>query len=212
MTGGASVAMVDGEIMSSLSRKRHQYVLAFLDGDIAGANHLKDFEGLQILDDGLDHLVLGDKLQNQSLAVRGIRHLASVLVNQFFKIWFRLFRWTHLRQQQFAANAFLAGDIDHLEHVNQAIELFEDLLNDQRIAVSDDRHPADLGIGRRRNRKRVDVEAATGEHAGDAGQHAEFVFDQYRDGMSFFEIAGHHKIWIHAKTMSLTAPPAGTMG
>jgi len=46
------------------------------------------------------------------------------------------------------------------------------------IALEDDREPRQRGILRRSDVERVNVEAAAGEHASDARQHAELIFNE----------------------------------
>src|SRR5581483_5747568 len=84
----------------------------------------------------------------------------------------------HPHEQQLALDHFVVAEIVDVDDIDQLVELLGHLLEHGIVAIDDDRHPGCGWIERGADIQRVDVEAASAEHPGDAGEHAEFVFDE----------------------------------
>ena len=108
-------------------------------------------------------------------------------------------------------------ELDHLEHLDQLVQLLGHLLEGSQLDVDDEGHPRDVGVLGRADGKAVDVEAAAGEQRGNAGQDAGLVLDEHGQGVlghdGFPQSSRSHSgappraIWI----LSLLTP-AGTIG
>ena len=89
-----------------------------------------------------------------------------------------------LDQQQLHLDVLAAGQVGHLDHVDELARLLDDLVDHGVGAAGHDRQARHGRIVRRRDRQRVDVVAARGEHPGQARQRAGFVLQQHRDDVS----------------------------
>ena len=89
-----------------------------------------------------------------------------------------------LQQHQFALEVLAAGHVLHADDVDQLVQLVGDLLDDRVRAGGHQRQARDGGVVGRGHRQRLDVVAAGGEQAGDAGQGAGLVLQQDGDDVS----------------------------
>ena len=89
-----------------------------------------------------------------------------------------------LHEHELARDGLALFEIDHLDHVDQLPELLNAQVERGLVALEDGGDPRQRRVMRGRDVKRVDVEAAAGKHAGDAGQNAELVLNEDGDGMS----------------------------
>src|SRR6185369_11402692 len=90
----------------------------------------------------------------------------------------------HLDQHQFALDMLAFGQVDHLHHFDQAVQVLGDLFDDVIGTGGHDGHTRQGRIFGRCNGQRFDVVAAGGEQAHHAGQGTRFVFEQYRNNMA----------------------------
>ena len=85
-------------------------------------------------------------------------------------------------EQQLALDGVVGRDVADIDHVDELVELAEDLLERGRLGVDDDGYPAEslvrLGRG---DRQGVDVEPPAGEEPGDAREHTGLVLDEHRE-------------------------------
>src|SRR5262249_17830897 len=80
--------------------------------------------------------------------------------------------------------------------------LLGDLLQGGVLGVDHDRDPGDLGVLGLADRERVDVEAATGEHAGHPGQDAGLVLHQHRQRVLAHVFTPVSEWWVAKSTIA----------
>ena len=92
--------------------------------------------------------------------------------------------------EQFPFNCLAPFEIDHPNHVHELVELFQDLI--QHLVVSNSNHgnAGQRAIVGRCNIEGMNVETPAAKHAGNASQHAEFIFNQDRYGVSHVDLSG----------------------
>lgn len=110
----------------------------------------------------------------------------------------------HLDQGEFAGDRALLGDVRDLDHVDELVQLFLDLLDLGVVPQDDDGHPAHLGFFAGPDGETLDVESPPGEESGDPGEDARPVLDEDVEGVEF------HLCLL--PIISLIAAPAGTIG
>jgi hypothetical protein len=76
------------------------------------------------------------------------------------------------------------GEVDDVDHIDQLAQLLRHHVERGIVPLDHSCDPGERGVMRRGDVERVDVEAAPGEHSGNAGQHAELIFDEYGDRVS----------------------------
>ena len=89
-----------------------------------------------------------------------------------------------LDEHKFAFDRVVRIQLDDLQHMQQLVELLDNLLQRYRLDIGRHRDAGDIRAFRRRNGQRVDVERTTGEQAGHAREHARTVFDQHGQGVT----------------------------
>jgi hypothetical protein len=72
---------------------------------------------------------------------------------------------------------------DH-QHVLELVQLLDDLVDELLVPLDADRDAGDGGVAGRADREAVDVEPASGEEAGDPGEHAGAVLDEDGQGLA----------------------------
>jgi hypothetical protein len=75
-------------------------------------------------------------------------------------------------------------EVDDLQHMQQLVELLDDLLERHLLDVGGDGDAGDVGALGGGDGQRVDVERAAGEQAGDAREHARAVLDEHGQRMT----------------------------
>ena len=85
---------------------------------------------------------------------------------------------SHLHQHQFTLDVIAVGQVNHLHHFDQFVQLLGDLLNHVIRAVRDNGHAAHRRVLSRGDRERIDVVGASCEQADHAGQCAGFVLKE----------------------------------
>src|SRR5450830_2006810 len=91
---------------------------------------------------------------------------------------------TNLDQHQLAFDMLAFGQVHHLHHFNQTVQVLGDLLDDIVGTAGDDGHARQGRVFGRRHRQCFDVVAARREQAHHARQGARFVFQQDRNNMA----------------------------
>ena len=84
----------------------------------------------------------------------------------------------HGGEQQLALDGATRVELADLDDLDQLEQLLDDLLERRRLDVDDDRDAAEALVLGRRDGEREDVEAAPGEQAGHAGEHARPVLHE----------------------------------
>ncbi len=85
----------------------------------------------------------------------------------------------HAHEHQLAVDEFRLAEVMHFEHVDQLVELLDDLVQGGVVAAGDDGHAGGVGVLGRGDVERVNVVAAAAKEAGHAREHAELVFHQH---------------------------------
>lgn len=86
--------------------------------------------------------------------------------------------WLELDQRELELDALGAGKVGDLEHLDQPLELGEDLSQVAVVTVQGDRHARAPRLVRGADRQRLDVEAPSPQQPRDAVQGARSVDDQ----------------------------------
>jgi len=102
----------------------------------------------------------------------------------------------HLRQQQFTLHERRRRVVEDGPDGDEILELTPGLLDDAVLAGQHDRHARQVFDFRVADDERVDVEAARGEDAGDAGEHAGFVLDEAVEDVSFWGRGGGERRFV----------------
>ena len=82
------------------------------------------------------------------------------------------------QENEFAVHIFFVAEILHIDHVDEFFELLHDLLEHLVVAAHDDRHAGSGGVEGGTNVKGIDIEAASAEHSGNAGEDPELVLNE----------------------------------
>lgn len=85
--------------------------------------------------------------------------------------------------QQFANHRVITGVFETMDHINQFVHLFDDLLESVRIAYNADGHARKASVATLGHDEAVDVESATCKDLANAHQYAGAVVDKYREGV-----------------------------
>src|SRR5436190_1377234 len=126
-------------------------------------------------------------------------------------------RRRHLDHQELELDRRRA-ELGHLQHVDQLVQLLGDLVDGVLRAVDPDRDAAAARVLRRPDREGLDVEAAAGEEAGAAREHAGPVLHEHAQrmhGLDRHTPSSTHSLSSSAHStsmMSVAEPPAGTIG
>ncbi len=84
-----------------------------------------------------------------------------------------------------------AGHVLDRDHIDQFQQLRVDLRDDGIRSDGDQGHARDGGVVRRGDRQRLDVVAASGNQAGDAGERAGFVLQENRNDVAHGPVRGY---------------------
>ena len=87
----------------------------------------------------------------------------------------------HLDQHELALGVGALGEIDHLHHLDQAVQVLGDLLDDLVGAGGDDGHPRKRRVLGRCDGEGLDVVATGREQRDHARKRAGLVLEQHRD-------------------------------
>ena len=159
-------------IFVGLNRSRHR--------DFSRSYDLLDSERANQRDERLDFFLVagefdGDRIASDIDQMRAegaddqVEFRAGALVDR------------DLHHHHFAIDDVDALEIGDLDHRDQPVELLVDLLEYRVVSGRDEHDTRDRRIERILvDGERLNVKAAAREQTGHAGQHAEFVFDQYR--------------------------------
>ena len=85
----------------------------------------------------------------------------------------------HLDEHQLALHSGLRIEVHDLQHVQQLVELLDNLLERHLLHFGGDGDAGDVRTLGGGDGQRVDVERAAGEQAGDTRQHARTVLDEH---------------------------------
>jgi hypothetical protein len=107
------------------------------------------------------------------------------------------------------------GQVAHLDHLDEALELGQDLVQMGLVPAQDDGHPGEAGLVCRAHRERLDVEGPRAEQAGDAVQRARPVHHERADDMARGRRSAHSRPAAHGwspSTMSERPLPGSIIG
>src|SRR5687768_9043424 len=188
-----------GRPRRALPWSHSEYAVAAADAGSARAHRFHDRGAIERLEKGvelgagtgqLDGVVLvGDVDDAPAEDVRHALHLLAVLAHG-----------AHLDQHQLALDVVAVGEIDHLHHVDQLVELLGDLLDHLVGPGRDDGHPRKRRVLGGRDGERLDVVAARGEEARHARERAGLVLEEDGDDVP------------HTRIISDRPLPPGTIG
>src|SRR5262249_27530753 len=119
-------------------------------------------------------------------------------------------RRAHLQEQQLALDRLAGGELGHAEHVDELVNLLLDLLERVLLAVDAQRDAGDTRPFGRSDGKRVDVEAAAGEHRRDARERSGLVL--HHDAQGALHWRASCSSGSSYSTISSAAAPAGIIG
>src|SRR6185295_11908001 len=151
--------------------------LAPADAARAGAHRLEDDALVDRLEEGVELAggagqlegvaFLGDVDDAAAEDLRHPLHLVALLADR-----------AYLDEHELALGVGALGQVDHLHHLDQAVQVLGDLLDHLVGAGGDDRHARQRGILGRCDGQGLDVVAAGGKEADHARQGAGFVFQE----------------------------------
>src|SRR5690606_1305529 len=110
-----------------------------------------------------------------------------------------------LDQHEFALDVSTFGQIDHLHHFDQAVQVLGDLLDHIIRTGGDDGHARQCRIFGRRYRQGFDVVSTRGEQSHHARQGTRLVFQQNRNNVTHYRSS-------EPSSISVKPLPALTMG
>ena len=102
----------------------------------------------------------------------------------------------HLAHEQLALDGHCGIEMPYLHHIDQLVQLLDDLFERSRLDVDHDGDATEPLVVRRRHGEGVDVESPAGEQAGNPRQHARLVLDPDHQGveMVMFDRAHHEPV------------------
>src|SRR6185312_15600189 len=181
-----------------------QHPLAAPDAGYAGAHGFQDRAAVERVEEGVELLggageldrvgLVGDVEDAAAEDVRGALDLLAVLA-----------RGAHLHEHQLALDVLALGQVDHLDHVHQLVQLLGDLLDDLVGAGGDDGHAREGRVLGRRDRQRLDVVPARGEETCHARKSAGLVLHEDGEDMA-------HGYSSSERIISDMPLPPGTIG
>lgn len=115
----------------------------------------------------------------------------------------------HLRQQQFALHERGRRVVEDGPDGDEVLELPPGLLDDAVLARQHDRHARQVLDFRVADDERVDVEAARGEDAGHAGEHAGLVLHEAVEDVSFRGCGGGERRFVEDRGDGGRGGPGG---
>src|SRR5690554_260186 len=140
---------------------------------------------IKCADEGFDFFLHTRELDGVDL-VRDVDDAATKDVGHAFHLVAFLAHRPDLDQHQLALDMRTFGKVDHLDHIDQAIQVLGDLFDDFVRAISDDGHARQGRVFGRRHRQGFDVVAAGRKKAHDARQGTGFVFQEDRNHVFHF--------------------------
>ena len=90
----------------------------------------------------------------------------------------------HADEHQLAVDIVGLTEVLDTDDVHELVELLVNLIKNLVIPTHHDGHSGGFGVKCRPDVQGVDVESAAAEHSSDAGEDAEFVFDEDGDGVA----------------------------
>ena len=88
-------------------------------------------------------------------------------------------RGLDLEEHKLTFDGVLLGEVADAENGHELVKLLGNLLETELVGLDDDRHAREPLVLSRRDRERLDVKAAAGDHAGHAGENARLVLDRH---------------------------------
>src|SRR5207237_93071 len=113
-------------------------------GDAAGADHLADAERAQQVDQRLDLFLLADHLDDDRVG-GDVDDAGAKDVGDLHDLAATAGTGGDLDERQFAFDRDIVLDLGDLDHRDQLVELFLDLVDFDAGGVDDDRHARDAG-------------------------------------------------------------------
>ncbi len=101
----------------------------------------------------------------------------------------------HGGQQQLALHRIAGSQLGDLDHVDQLVELLDDLLERGRLDVDDHGDPTEPLVVGGGHRQRHDVEPATGEQPRHPGEHTRLVLDEHGEDVVLGRRHGQRPPW-----------------
>ena len=148
--------------------------------DLPGAHQVGQLEGAEQPDEGVELLARAVRLEHQRVAAV-VDHARRVVLRDLQDLGALVERALELHQRDLDLVRRIAGVIDGVHHVDQLLELLDDLLEVLRGARAGDRHAREAPLGGRAHHQALDVEAAPREDQRHAHQHAGLVVHEQRD-------------------------------
>ncbi len=149
-------------------------------GDFPCAGELGDSKALHEADEFLDFAFVTGDFDGEFPGLNIHNFSAENIANLHdFTAVFR--GGFHAEHDEFAVHVLVIAKIGDLDDVHQFVELLGHLLEHGVVAAHDDGHAGSGGIHRGTDVQRINVEAASAEHSGDAREHTGTVFHKGGD-------------------------------
>src|SRR5215472_6626304 len=168
--------------------------------DRSGTDDVADAEGNQLLHQGINLLPLTRGLDDQAV-LHYFGHAAMIVRDKReHSVQRGMALRPYVDEHHLALEMGAPGEVFHVQHTHQLVDLLDDLLDGAIVAGGDQRDAGNRRIERLGHGEALNVVAARAEQANDAREFAVMVLNH--DG----------KRVSHSSTMSAMPPPGGTMG
>src|SRR6185312_7643686 len=178
--------------------------LAAPDAGDAGAHGFQDRAAVERVEEGVELLGGAGELDRVGL-VGDVEDAPAEDVGGALDLLAVLAAGAHLHEHELALDVLALGEVDHLHHVHELVQLLGDLLDDLVGSHGHDRHARHGRILGGRHGERLDVVAARGEEPGHARERPGLVLDEDRKEMA-------HGYSSSERIISDIPLPPGTIG
>jgi len=177
---------------------------------LTGTGQFQDAEGSEQLQDGLELRLIPGHLDHQAAGAY-IHHFGPENLGDLDQFALAGAVGLHLDECQFAAYRAFMGQVRHLDHVDQFVQLFTHLLDHALVPIDHNGHARHTRILGRSHRQAIDVETAPGEEPGHPGQDSGVIGHHDRESVPQVLTSSSWSSYPRPRTASLSPSdhPAG---
>ncbi len=182
-------------------------------GDLAGADHLHDADRTQQLDHALDLVLGAGDLHDHGIGSH-IHNAGTENIHEVIDFGAPLGADLDFDQCQVAGHRRLMGDVLHVDHIDELVQIGLDLVR-VHVAVGTidhNGHARDIGVFRPPHRQRFNIEVTTAEQGSHPVENTGFIFNQGDKGILHEQTPYHSSTRMGRRIISCRAAPVGTIG